>query len=60
MLSFSHWTAFKGVMPQLVGQVDSTSTKVKPSPFICFSKAFLMARLALLILAMSVTHTRSA
>ena len=47
-------------MPQLVGQVDSTSIKVKPSPFICFWNAFLMAFLALLMLAMSVTQTRSA
>ena len=60
MLSFSHSLAFSGVMPQLVGQVDSTSMKVKPSLFICFWKAFLMARLALLMLAMSVTQTRSA
>ena len=32
-----------GVFPQFVGQVDSTSTRVKPLPSICSWKAFFIA-----------------
>ena len=60
MLGDLNGTAFTGVSPQLVGQVERISTKVKPSLFICFWKAVLMAFLALFRLGMSVTHTRSA
>ena len=42
-------------MPQLVGQVESTSTRVKPLPAICISNAFLMAFLAFMM-CLHVVH----
>ena len=48
MLSLSQSSASTGVRPQLVGQVETTSTIEKPLPASWVWKAFLMAALALL------------
>ena len=46
-------------MPQLVGQVESTSTSEKPLPSSWFWKAFLMAFLAARMFLTLLTATRS-
>ena len=43
MSDSTHSRACWGVMPQLVGQADRTSTKEKPLPLIWFSKAIKKA-----------------
>ena len=59
MFSLSHLSASWGVRPQLVGQVESTSTMLKPLPAICASKALRMAFLAATTWGTSCTETRS-
>ena len=49
MLVSSHFNASAGVIPQLVGHVDNTSTIEKPLPASWVSKAFLTAFLAWVI-----------
>ncbi|RYD02521.1 hypothetical protein N752_24645 [Desulforamulus aquiferis] len=46
MFSASHFKDSLGERPQLVGQVDNTSTRAKPNPACCISKALRMAFLA--------------
>ena len=48
-----------GVMPQLVGQAETTSTREKPLPSIWFWKAFLMALPAAFTFLTLLTATRA-
>ena len=54
-----HSSAFEGVIPQLVGQEERTSTSEKPLPFIWFSNAFFIALLALMTFLTLLTATLS-
>ena len=57
MLS-THSSAFWGVMPQLVGQAETTSTREKPFPSTWFWNAFLMAFFAFFTFLTLLTATR--
>ncbi len=59
MFSPIHAKASAGLMPQLVGQVEATSTSEYPRPSIWFWKARLMAFLALRTFLGPSTVTRS-
>ena len=59
MLSSIHLSAFSGVMPQLVGHAEMTSTSEKPLPSIWFLNAFSMARPAALTFFTLLTATRA-
>ena len=59
MFSSSHFIASVGLSPQFVGQVERTSIMQKPLPSISYLKAFLMAFLVLMMLALLFTAQRS-
>ena len=58
-MSLNHCRASFGANPQLVGQLDNTSTIPKPSPACWTWNAFLIAFLAFLTLAGVSTETLS-
>ena len=60
MLSRSHWSASFGASPQLVGQVERTSTIEKPFLSIWFWKAFLIIFFACRMFFGQSTVTRAA
>lgn len=53
MLSSIHWLAFSGESFQPALQVDTTSTRLAPLPFMEFSKAF---RIAFFVFRMEATE----
>lgn len=55
----THSRAFWGVMPQLVGQAETTSIREKPLPSTWFWKAFLMAFPAAFTFLTLFTATRA-
>ena len=59
MFSSTHFRASTGRMPQLVGQVESTSTKENPFLSTWFLKAFLIAALACMMYLGWESATRS-